>query len=113
MNSANHNFVALPFLVDRFNMNQLRPSAEGGLHAQLVTADPSRSDGANVGLNAAVRNGVRTTSQTVATGQQITYRWYAGLLREVASGSPGQVRLEAVSSGESGLDPGLYFSGME
>ncbi|MBD0270770.1 MAG: copper oxidase [Acetobacteraceae bacterium] len=93
--AANHNFVALPFLVDRFNMNQVRPSAEVGLHAQLVTADPSRSDGANVGLNASVRNGVRTTSQTAASGQQITYRWYAGLLREVPSGAAGQVRLEA------------------
>ncbi|MBK1661417.1 cupredoxin domain-containing protein [Paracraurococcus ruber] len=95
VDAANHNFVALPFLVDRFNMNQLRPSAEVGLHAQLVTADLSRSDGANVGLNATVRNGVRSTSQTAASGQAVTYRWYAGVLREMPVAA-GQVRLDAV-----------------
>ncbi|MGG5812522.1 multicopper oxidase domain-containing protein [Falsiroseomonas sp. CW058] len=77
---ANHGFSSLPLLVDRFNMNQLRPSQEVGLHAQLVTADVTRSDGTNVGLNATIRNGQRSNSQTVAPGARITYRWYAGRL---------------------------------
>ncbi|MBV1800149.1 hypothetical protein [Siccirubricoccus sp. G192] len=89
---ANHNYMMLPFLVDRFNANQLRPSMEVGLHAQLVTSDLSRSDGANVGLNAALRDGVRSTSQTAASGRSITYRWYAGILQEQAV-APGQIRL--------------------
>jgi hypothetical protein len=76
----NHGYSGLPMLIDRFNMNQLRPSQEVGLHAQLVTADVTRSDGTNVGLNATIRNGQRSNSQTVAPGARITYRWYAGRL---------------------------------
>jgi hypothetical protein len=84
--------MMLPFIVDRFNANQVRPSMEVGLHAQLVTADLSRSDGANIGLNASIQNGVRTISQTAASGQVVTYRWYAGILKEQRL-SGTQVRL--------------------
>lgn len=77
---ANQGFSSLPLLIDRFNMNELRPSQEVGLHAQLVAADVTRSDGTNVGLNATVRDGRRTTRQTAAPGERVTYRWYAGRL---------------------------------
>lgn len=62
-------FNTLPMIVERFNANQIRPSADVGLHPQLVFADVTRSDGMNVGFNPV---------QTVSPGQTIEYQWYAG-----------------------------------
>lgn len=76
----NHGFSSLPLLIDNFNMNQLRPSNHVGMHAQLLASDVSRSDGANVGLNVTLRNGVRSGAQTAAPGERVSYRWYAGRL---------------------------------
>jgi hypothetical protein len=78
---ANQGYYGLPMLVDNFNANQLRPSMDVGLHAQLVSADATRSSGSNIGTNATTRSGMASTSQTVAPGQKVTYRWYAGVLK--------------------------------
>jgi len=63
-------FNTMPFLVEDFNANQVRPSSHVALHPQLVAMDVSRSGGANVGFNPRV--------QTAAPGETVTYRWYAG-----------------------------------
>jgi hypothetical protein len=62
-------FNTLPMIVEKFNANQIRPSADVGLHPQLVYQDVTRSDGMNVGFNPV---------QTVSPGQTIEYQWYAG-----------------------------------
>ena len=59
----------------------MKPSNQVGLHPQLVAFDVTDSDGANVGMN--VANTIdpitgQPTKQTVAPGQTITYKWYAG-----------------------------------
>ncbi|MBV9927214.1 MAG: copper oxidase [Acidobacteria bacterium] len=59
----------MPMLIPGFNLNQLRPSNQVSLHPQLVEYDVRTSDGANIGINDA---------QTVAPGQTVFYRWYAG-----------------------------------
>ncbi|HEY0100527.1 MAG TPA: hypothetical protein VGB76_16395, partial [Pyrinomonadaceae bacterium] len=59
----------MPMLVEKFNLNNLKPSNEVSLHPQLLEYDVRTSDGANIGLN---------DRQTVAPGEKITYRWYAG-----------------------------------
>jgi hypothetical protein len=59
----------MPMIVEDFNLNDLKPSNEVSLHAQLLEYDARTSDGANVGLN---------DRQTVSPGQNIIYRWYAG-----------------------------------
>lgn len=62
-------FNGLPFIVEDFNANQVKPSNQVGLHPQLVAYDVSESDGANVGFN---------PIQTVGPGGVAKYRWYAG-----------------------------------
>jgi hypothetical protein len=70
----------LPFLVDDFNANDVRPSSRVGLHALMLTTDVTRDGGGDVGGN----NG---RAQTVAPGGTITYRWYAGHLALQSDGS--------------------------
>ncbi|NLI80974.1 MAG: copper oxidase [Deltaproteobacteria bacterium] len=71
-----------PFLIDNFNANQVRPSTQVGLHAQLVAYDVSLHDGTNVGLNPnRINPAAPAANQTVGPGGVITYRWYAGTLR--------------------------------
>ncbi|HEV2147807.1 MAG TPA: hypothetical protein VGR37_10425, partial [Longimicrobiaceae bacterium] len=62
-------YNTLPMIVDKFNANQVRPSAHVGLHPQLISYDVTRGDGTNVGFNPV---------QTAAPGDSITYQWYAG-----------------------------------
>ncbi|HKV33415.1 MAG TPA: hypothetical protein VJP89_03825 [Pyrinomonadaceae bacterium] len=62
-------FNTLPMIVEKFNANQIKPSADVGLHPQLVYLDVTRGDGMNVGFNPV---------QTVSPGQTIEYQWYAG-----------------------------------
>ena len=62
-------FNTMPMIVEHFNANQVKPSAQVGLHAQNLFYDVTRSDGMNVGLNPV---------QTAAPGTSITYQWYAG-----------------------------------
>jgi len=61
----------LPMIIDQFNANDVRPSGNVGLHAQLFSYDVTRSDGMNVGKNPV---------QTAAPGGTATYQWYAGKL---------------------------------
>ncbi len=62
-------FNTMPMIVEKFNANQVKPSAHVGLHAQNLFYDVTRSDGMNVGFNPV---------QTVAPGLSTTYQWYAG-----------------------------------
>ncbi|HEX7956873.1 MAG TPA: hypothetical protein VF508_08030, partial [Pyrinomonadaceae bacterium] len=62
-------YSALPMIVERFNNNQLAPSTDVGLHAQLLHFDVTKSDGTNVGMNPV---------QTARSGLKTTYQWYAG-----------------------------------
>ncbi len=62
-------FNTMPMIVDRFNANQVRPSADVGLHPQMVFLDVTRSDGMNVGFNPV---------QTASPGTSVSYQWYTG-----------------------------------
>jgi hypothetical protein len=62
----------LPMIVDRFNANQVSPSARVGLHPQLVAYDVHRSDGSAAGRN---------TTTTVPVGKWRWFVWYAGDVR--------------------------------
>jgi hypothetical protein len=72
-------FNTMPVIVNDFNGNDVTPSSEVGLHAQLVEYDMSKSDGMNVGFN---------TVQTVPIGGVVNYKWYAGKV-ETVEGQPG------------------------
>ncbi|HEX8722142.1 MAG TPA: hypothetical protein VF736_16020, partial [Pyrinomonadaceae bacterium] len=62
-------YSALPMIVEKFNNNQLAPSTDVGLHAQMLHFDVTKSDGVNVGMNPV---------QTARSGLKATYQWYAG-----------------------------------
>jgi hypothetical protein len=62
-------FNSMPMIVEQFNANQVTPSVEVGLHAQLVSYTMSEGDGNNVGFN---------NVQTAAPGGKAEYVWYAG-----------------------------------
>jgi hypothetical protein len=62
-------FNLMPMIVNQFNGNDVVPSKEVGLHAQLVEYDMFESDGMNVGFN---------NVQTAALGETVKYKWYAG-----------------------------------
>jgi hypothetical protein len=62
-------FNLMPMIVNQFNGNNVVPSREVGLHAQLVEYDMFESDGMNVGFNQV---------QTAAPGETVKYKWYAG-----------------------------------
>jgi hypothetical protein len=59
----------MPMIIDKFNANQVKPSADVGLHPQMVFFDVTRSDGMNVGFNPV---------QTASPGTTVAYQWYAG-----------------------------------
>ncbi|MDH5179972.1 MAG: hypothetical protein OEY07_09915, partial [Gammaproteobacteria bacterium] len=75
-----------------FNNNLIRPSSHVGLHSQLVDADVTKSDGANVGLNP-----VQTVAPPVGItlDKAQTYTWYAGDLstRPADPNNPDDVAL--------------------
>ncbi|MFQ5351993.1 MAG: copper oxidase, partial [Candidatus Binatia bacterium] len=68
----------MPMVVNRFNANQIRPSAHVGLHPQLVHYDVRRDDGIQVGNN---------KNTTVGPGQERTYIWYAGDIEVLDDGT--------------------------
>lgn len=72
-------FNHLPMIVNQFSANQIAPSSEVGLHAQLVEYDMSKSDGMNVGFN---------LIQSVPPGGIAKYTWYAGKV-DITPGTPG------------------------
>lgn len=65
-------------LIDDFNQNDLAASREVGLRPQLLAVDPTRHQGWNIGLNSVESGEQQQTDQTVAPGETIVYRWYAG-----------------------------------
>ncbi|HEV2722841.1 MAG TPA: hypothetical protein VG323_22645, partial [Thermoanaerobaculia bacterium] len=67
------------------------PSANVGLHAQLLDADPTNSMGINVGIN---------PDQVVPPGGSKTYTWYAGANATYESKTP-----QAIEFGTSNLIP--------
>ena len=62
-------YSLLPNIIDRFNANQIVPSTNVSLHAQLVEKDVTRDGGLHVGLN---------PDTTVPPGKTDTFTWYAG-----------------------------------
>ncbi|HZI19290.1 MAG TPA: Ig-like domain-containing protein [Pyrinomonadaceae bacterium] len=62
-------YNTLPMIVEKFNNNNVAPSAEVGLHPQLLHYNVNRSNGINAGFNAV---------QTAKPGATVTYQWYAG-----------------------------------
>jgi hypothetical protein len=84
-------FNTLPMIVEDFNANQIRPSAEVGLHPQNLFFDVTRSNGVNVGLNPV---------QTVKPGGFTKYQWYAG---DVTSNGTNTGVFTAIEFGATGL----------
>ncbi|MBW2459840.1 MAG: copper oxidase, partial [Deltaproteobacteria bacterium] len=86
-------FNLMPMIVNQFNGNQIAPSGEVGLHAQLVEYDMSKSDGMNVGFNPV---------QTVPIGGIAKYKWYAGKI-DTTPGTPGNRTATPVEFGATNL----------
>ena len=84
-------FNTMPMIVENFNANQVRPSAEVGLHPQGLFFDVTRSNGMNVGLNPV---------QTVKPGLSTKYQWYAG---DVTANSTNTGVASAIEFGATGL----------
>jgi len=84
-------FFTLPMLIAGrpgevdFNANQVAPSSQVGLHAQLLAYDVDKSDGTNVGFNPV---------QTVSPGAVASYEWYAGDLRVNPNGTTTSTPIE-------------------
>lgn len=68
---------ALMPTITSLNVDDLKPSKQVGIHAQLVNYDVRNSDGANVGYN---------PTQTVGPNGSRTYTWYAGTVTVGANG---------------------------
>src|SRR6185369_1306001 len=86
-------FNTMPMIVNRFNANQVKPSADVGLHPQMVFLDVTRSDGMNVGFNPV---------QTASPGTSVSYQWYAG---DVLTGPTNNGVPTPVEFGASNLSP--------
>ena len=69
-------YNTLPMIVEGFNANDLRPSAQIGLHAQLVAFDVTDDDGAAVGFNS-----INANITPPQGNVKDRYFWYAGDLR--------------------------------
>jgi manganese oxidase len=89
-------FNTLPMIVNNFNANQIKPSAQVGLHPQLVAFNVDNSDGANVGLNPV---------QTVRPNQTKVFRWYAGDLKLDANDNLIATPIEFGATNLSSSDP--------
>ncbi|RMF76630.1 MAG: copper oxidase [Acidobacteria bacterium] len=86
-------------IIEHFNANDVFPSREVGLHAQLVHYDPAQADGNNVGINRTLMGHPR---QTVPPGYKITYYWYAGAQNQ---GNGPLVPIEFGTAGLTSSDP--------
>jgi hypothetical protein len=89
-------FNTLPMIVENFNANQVKPSAEVGLHPQNLFYDVTRSGGVNVGLNPV---------QTVKPGLSAKYQWYAGDVTPNANNVATFAGIEFGATGLSSSDP--------
>jgi len=87
-------FSGLPNIIDRFNINQIKPSSHVGLHPQLVYYNVLRSDGNNVGFN---------DVQTAAPGGFQLYLWYAGDVKIQTIGGTDRVVFTPVEFGSTNL----------
>jgi hypothetical protein len=107
-------FNSLPPIIDKgmtragkvtFNFNDLTPSSQIGLHAQLLAYDVRRDDGFVGGSNAG--------DELVRPGEDETFVWYAGHLTATYTGTPGEYTLEAdpVEFGAVGLVPADRIKG--
>lgn len=83
----------LPPIIDEFGANSVVPSADVGLHPQLVTYDVGKASGVNIGMNPV---------STVKPGNSISYEWYAGT---EAVDSLGNVTFTPVEFGACNLQP--------
>lgn len=63
----------------------LNPSRYVGLHPQLLSYDPAKSSGVNVGWN--TQGQPVSTDQVVPVGKTINYQWYAGKIDRAANGT--------------------------
>jgi hypothetical protein len=86
-------FNTMPMIVNRFNANQVKPSADVGLHPQMVFLDITRSDGMNVGFNPV---------QTASPGTSVSYQWYAG---DIVTGPTNNGVPTPIEFGASNLMP--------
>ncbi len=89
-------FNTMPMIVEYFNANQVKPSAEVGLHPQNLFYDVTRSDGMNVGMNPV---------QTVVPGGNTTYQWYAGDVTADAADNGVATPIEFGATNLSSSDP--------
>jgi hypothetical protein len=89
-------FNTMPMIVNHFNANQVKPSAQVGLHPQLFFFDVTRSNGVNVGFNPV---------QTAQPGHHVNYRWYAGDLNIAQNGFASANPIEFGATNLSSSDP--------
>jgi hypothetical protein len=89
-------FNTMPMIIEKFNANQVKPSAEVGLHAQNLFYDVTRSDGVNVGFNPV---------QTVKPGLSTKYQWYAGEVTPSSTNTGTFTPIEFGATGLSSSDP--------
>jgi hypothetical protein len=87
-------YSTLPMIVEKFNNNQIAPSTDVGLHAQLLHFDVTKSNGINVGLNPV---------QTARAGLKTTYQWYAGEV--VIDSATGVGTAQPIEFGAINLQP--------
>ena len=91
-----------------FNSNDIVPSANVGIHTQLLSFGPATDDGNNVGQNAAdaLGNVQPNFVQTAAPGGTKQYIWYAGdLVSQPAGNNAVNLLPREIEFGVVGLSP--------
>jgi hypothetical protein len=89
-------FSGMPNIIDKFNINQVKPSSHVGLHSQLLYYNVTRSDGNNVGYN---------DVQTAPPGGFQVYLWYAGDVKIQTVSGVDKVTFTPVEFGSTNLIP--------
>ncbi len=99
-NNGGSNIQFAPAKIDGQTVNAKIPintSKYVGLHAQLVSADVTTSNGVIIGLN--------PKTQVVPFGKSVVYTWYAGIIEPGKSGKPVHRAVEFGSASLSPSDP--------
>jgi len=91
-------FSTLQPIIEGFNANDVHPSSNVGLHAQLVAYDVSRDDGSNVGSN-----GTQTTKPQGNVKDR--YFFYAGNLELLPDGTLTGIPVEFGATNLMPADP--------
>ena len=86
-----------------FSQVSLFPSANVGMHAQLVAYDVTQNNGANVGLNP--DQAICPKGASASCPSSRTYQWYAGDVVTNADGSTTGVPIELGSANLMAADP--------